>query len=409
VGQDTFSAGYDGLDRQTWRNTTNSPTGAYVIYTYDGLAPCGSATDAIGRVCQQNFAGASGSGLSGSYTFTYDPRGQVTSATTTVNSSQYTTTSAYLPGGQVQSTGYPDGETVTPGYNAEAFVTGLQSQQGSTVTVLASNITYGDNSSGNGVGYGAGGQVVGMALGNGTYTTSYAYDDDARLTDMQFKRTSDGLLFFESGRAYDAGGNVATVWTRVPSGTDTQAFCYDEQNRVTWAGSSGTKPSGCTSGTTPSSSLPGGGYSQAYSYDTLDRLTSGDLGSYTYGSGKHLHAVTSITAGSAAYTAQYDLAGNMTCRAPTNATSCTEQSPTGAQLRYDAEERLASWQHAPSAPTTTANCRYDAGAAATMMARMPTTCTAATSAKPASRSQSRFCSRLPGRSPRSVTDWSCVG
>ncbi len=243
-------------------------------------------------------------------------------------------------------------------FTAQGLPFQVQTTQGGTTTTLATNITYGDNSSGNGVTFGAGGQLVGMTLDNGIYTTSYTYDDDARLTDTQFKRTSDNLLFFESGRAYDGVGNVATELTRVPQGTDTQAFCYDEQNRLTWAGSAGTPPSGCTSSTTPASSLPGGGYSQAYTYDNLDRLTSGDLGTYAYASSAHPHAVTNITAGSAVYTATYDKAGNMTCRAPTNATTCVG-SQTGAQLRYDAEERLATWQNAPSNPTTTAAYLYD--------------------------------------------------
>ncbi len=91
AGADTFYAGYDGLDRQTWRNTSNSPTGAYVTFTYEGKAVCPSGSVTVGRVCQQSFAGASGSGLSGSYTYTYDQRGQVTNETTTVNGTQYPT------------------------------------------------------------------------------------------------------------------------------------------------------------------------------------------------------------------------------------------------------------------------------------------------------------------------------
>jgi hypothetical protein len=34
--------------------------------------------------------------------------------------------------------------------------------------------------------------------------------------------------------------NVVGVTTTLPQGTDTQAFCYDAQNRLTWAGSTGT-------------------------------------------------------------------------------------------------------------------------------------------------------------------------
>src|SRR5579885_3592249 len=84
-------------------------------------------------------------------------------------------------------------------------------------------------------------------------------------------------------------------------------------------------------------SLTSAQYTQSFSYDTLDRLTS-------VGSG---------------YTASYDAAGNMTCRAPTNATTCTGLSPTGAQLTYNNEGRLAGWQSATSHPITTISYLYD--------------------------------------------------
>lgn len=37
----------------------------------------------------------------------------------------------------------------------------------------------------------------------------------------------------------DAVGNVANAWTTLPTGTDYQAFCYDELNRLVWASSAG--------------------------------------------------------------------------------------------------------------------------------------------------------------------------
>lgn len=58
------------------------------------------------------------------------------------------------------------------------------------------------------------------------------------------------------------------------------------------------------------------------------------------------------------YSAAYDAAGNMICRAPNNATTCSG-TQTGQQLSYDAAGRLTSWQNQPSSPTSTVNYLYD--------------------------------------------------
>ncbi|HKV85619.1 MAG TPA: Hint domain-containing protein [Ktedonobacterales bacterium] len=78
---------------------------------------------------------------------------------------------------------------------------------------------------------------------------------------------------------------------------------------MTWAGSTGTAPCG---NTPTSGTLTAAQYSQGYSYDMFGRLTSGPLGSYTYGDPAHVHGATSI---GSAYTASYDASGNLTCRA----------------------------------------------------------------------------------------------
>jgi hypothetical protein len=90
---------------------------------------------------------------------------------------------------------------------------------------------------------------------------------------------STGNVLFRSQRGYDAASNITAVNTTLAAGTDNQTFFYDEQNRLTWAGSSGT-PS-CGASLAPGS-LASASYTQTFAYDTLDRLISGPLGSYIY-------------------------------------------------------------------------------------------------------------------------------
>jgi RHS repeat-associated protein len=213
-------------------------------------------------------------------------------------------------------------------------------------TTLASNLAY------TGMG-GAFGEITGASLGNGTYTYGATYDLLDRATDLKATRTSGGTVMFDQTRTFDGAGNVTTIATTMPGATDNQSFCYDEQDRLTWASAAtATPPCG---GSNTSGTLSAALYTQTFGYDTMGRLTSGPLGSYTYGSGAHVHAATGI---GSAWTAAYDAAGNMTCRAPSSTTTCAG-TQTGAQLGYNNEGELQSWQNAPSSPTTTAQFLYD--------------------------------------------------
>ncbi len=61
-----------------------------------------------------------------------------------------------------------------------------------------------------------------------------------------------------------------------------------------------------------------------------------------------------------AWQATYDAAGNMTCLASDSSTACAGSNPTGNQLSWDNEGRLAAWQNAPgSSPTSGATELYD--------------------------------------------------
>ena len=197
--------------------------------------------------------------------------------------------------------------------------------------------------------------LTGASLGNGTYTYAAGYDATLRLTSASLTRTSDSTVLFQTQPSYDAVGNVVGVGTTLPAGTDNQAFCYDEQNRLTWAGSTGT-PS-CGRSLTPGS-LGSAQYTQTFSYDNLDRLTSGPLGSYTYGDSAHKHAVTAI---GSTYTASYGASGNMICRAPTGGQTCSG-TPTGAILGYDNDGRQTreQWLDSQGQVTRTISSAYNA-------------------------------------------------
>jgi hypothetical protein len=132
-------------------------------------------------------------------------------------------------------------------------------------------------------------EMTAMHLGGG-FDFSASYDALDRATDLKTKRTSDGTTLFDQARTFDAAGNVLTASTTLGAATDNQVFCYDEQNRLTWAGSAGVPP--CTGTAITAGSLSAAQYSQSFSYDNMGQLTSGPLGTYGYGDPAHVHAAT---------------------------------------------------------------------------------------------------------------------
>jgi RHS repeat-associated protein len=261
-----------------------------------------------------------------------------------INSTNYPVGATYDDAGNVLTQTYPDGETVTNSYGSQGWLTGVSTSQGSTT--LLSSTAY------TGIG-GASGFITSANLGGTTYQSSASFDLLSRATDIKVKRSSDQATMFDQTRTFDAAGNVSTANTTLPSGTDNQAFCYDEQNRLTWAGSTGTPP--CTGTPISAGTLTAAQYTQTFAYDTMGRLTSGPLGAYAYGNSAHVHAATAV---GSTYTAAYDAAGDMTCRAPSSSVTCNG-TQTGAQLTYSNEGELSNWQNQPSSPTSTAVFLYD--------------------------------------------------
>ena len=233
---------------------------------------------------------------------------------------------------------------------SQGWLAGASWTQNSVTTPLLGAVSYSGAS-------GAFGAItsanVGQQAGAALYHTATQLDNDGRTTTTTLTRVSDGTTLSNERLSYDPVGNVAAVSTTLPQGTDRQAFCYDEQNRLVWAGTESGNPCGNAA---PTGSFGGASYTQAFGYDTLNWLTSGPLGSYSYDDSAHLHAATSVSSG---YTASYDAAGDMTCRAPSSSATCAAAPPTGQSLTWAAEGRLASWQNAPSSPTPTAKYLYD--------------------------------------------------
>jgi YD repeat-containing protein len=111
----------------------------------------------------------------------------------------------------------------------------------------------------------------------GTQLATEHFDVDGNLRPAATAATwqsgsgSSGTIFSE-GVAYDAVGNVistslthATVPGQTSSGgSETQNFCYDEQNQLLWAGNSGTQPAvgnGTCGNNTLANTISGAGYS----------------------------------------------------------------------------------------------------------------------------------------------------
>ena len=223
----TIYAGYDGLNRQLWRNTTNSATGAYVTYTYDSTS---GGNDGVGRVTGKTFNAGSSFGV-GSYSYTYNARGEKTASTTVLDGTSYPFGESYNDAGQPTSFTYSDSSTLTYNYDTNGWLNSAVSGSTNLYTALS----YSDAG-------GATGLPNAASLSSAAISFSAQYDNDLRPT--LTKLSVSGTTKYQSQTTYDAVGNVVAIATTLQAGTDNQAFCYDEQNRLTWAGAKGTPSCG---------------------------------------------------------------------------------------------------------------------------------------------------------------------
>jgi RHS repeat-associated protein len=385
----TVYAAYDGLDRITTESSHSDLSGPLATWAYDNNAACTGGTNLISRLCQETFASGPGQTVNGSDTYTYDVRGRVTSSTffiaaPNLPNGTYTTTTTYDDADRpltesLPAAGAQPAETLTLGYNnaAGGALNSLTSSLSSPTSTIFGNVSYTSQ-----------GLVAGWQSGALSGTPSWqasgsvSYDGDLRLSDSKLVRTNvtthDTLTVSEVQPSYDAAGNVSSVTTTLaavgntPGGQEAQAFCYDDLDRLTWAGTQGTG----LCGRVGSEGISGAGYTASYTYDNLDRITSASVltgsgaalagaaqGSYSYNTANaagHLHALSTVGSGSTGYSAAYDAAGDMTCRAVGSSTCATVGSPTGQVLGYDALRRLVSWASDGSGnPASTGQYAYD--------------------------------------------------
>ncbi|HVB23328.1 MAG TPA: RHS repeat-associated core domain-containing protein [Ktedonobacteraceae bacterium] len=356
-------------------------THPYIQNSYDSSSVNWGSTDyPVGRLAQSSATTyyPGGSTMTTTENFEYDQRGRPITAQLSLSLPSAWGV-ATLPTYQM-ATDYTDADqplttitgtlvsgtltkdsTTTQVYDGNSGVqVGLGTNPDSSVTNVAS-LVYNANALPDTITfYTSAGQSSSLA------TEQFVYDGDLRpaqtTATWQSGSGSSGQIYQEQ-RTYDSLGNVsslATSLSTVPGksnsgGTETQDFCYNEQNQLVWAGNSGTEPSpgNGTCGSAPlASGLTNAAYSNSFVYTHLGQLWKGPLNGsttqykYLYcSSGSNTpHQLTGIfpigggascsNQTGAVYTSSYDAWGNVISRTDNGATTT---------LSYDLLDHLVEW------------------------------------------------------------------
>ncbi len=257
-----------------------------------------------------------------------------------------TTTTSSTPSGQ--------GTTSTQVYDSTTGVlTGLSNN--GTASANLATLTYNARAQLNAINF--------QTNSGGAGPEQFGYDANLRTTSAtaswQGGSGNSGTIFGQA-LSYDAASNLVSLSTTQNAvgssagGSETSNFCYDAQNRLVWAGNSGTQPgagNGTCGSATLSSGLAGASYSDSFVYTNLGELWQGRfsggstqvqylycasnthqlVGLYPISSGATCSNYTSKTA---SYSSSYDQWGNVTSR--------TANSTT-ATLTYDILDHLTQW------------------------------------------------------------------
>jgi RHS repeat-associated protein len=180
AGGTEVSYTYDALNRLTTVQFSDSSQD--ITYTYDST----SVTNGKGRLTGRTDS-------SGSYTFYYDVRGNLTKEEKTISSVLYTTQYSYNKDNNLTSITSPSGRTVTYTPDVTGRITQIDTTLNGNPKTLASSITY--------LPYGG---ITGPTYGN-TLSLTHDYDNQYRTSEIAVGSVLDRTY------GYDANGNITSI------------------------------------------------------------------------------------------------------------------------------------------------------------------------------------------------------
>jgi RHS repeat-associated protein len=221
----TVHYNYDALNRLTSKTYSNGQT--QVGFGYDGKDANGNTIaqpvqNAIGRITQtSNYVNAGES-------FSYDSMGRLSQEWYCIPqncTSSLTTTASYDLAGDMASLTYPDGRTITQGFDA--------SQRLKSVTYTGWNGTSVTNPYETVTAFDAAGHPTAVTIGNTSMKMTASYDNRERIGSLGYVNGAGTTTFWSRNYAWTPNSNLQSYTD--PVANVTRQFGYDTLNRLTSA------------------------------------------------------------------------------------------------------------------------------------------------------------------------------